>query len=163
MTSIYVYMYYKSQRLNQNSSFKWVLEPSGTHRVNRVTDRRICACAAVATRGNSRGVVREWKSDERRKEKKRKRGETGSRNHPGGFHWGSSLPHTSYAALATVAPSQGSASRPLMALVTVQRSPTPSTSSSPCVSVRTGSMDSSHAPTGTTTATKRLFVRKISL
>ncbi|CAG08877.1 unnamed protein product [Tetraodon nigroviridis] len=45
-----------------------------------------------------------------------------------------------------------------MALVTVQRSPTPSTSSSPCVSVRTSLIDSLNATTCTNTVPKHLSI-----
>lgn len=103
---------------------------SSTHTVNQGWQAKgSCACAHRADRGNSRGVVKQSTT----REKHRRKSERGP-----------ALPvQLGFLPLGTimlVSPPSYPLRCPLpgrwMALVTVQRSPTPSTSSSPCVSVR---------------------------
>lgn len=116
---------------------------SSTQTVNRDWQAKgICACAGGADRGNSRGVVKQSTIREKERGKSERR--------PISLQQLGFRPHKT---IMLVSPPSLRLRCPLpgrwMALVTVQRSPTPSTSSSPCVSVRAAFVE----PSSTTAST----------
>lgn len=110
---------------------KTALFPSSTDTVNRGWQASgSCACASGADRGNSRGVVKQStirEKEGRKEDERRPSAPVPLRRCP---------VETIMLFPAPSLPLECPLPGRWMALVTVQRSPTPSTSSSPCVSVK---------------------------